>query len=105
MDWDRDLKITNKKKRENPEIPGIGVGILKGRNNPEQIPRAKSRNPGDQDRDFKIPKNPEIPGIRIGILHLGFFRGFSGSGIGNREKIRKNLESKIQKSLESGLGF
>ena len=59
-------KKSREKNPENPKIPGIGIGILKPLKNPEKIPRAKSRksrNPGDRDRDLKIPKksreNPE----------------------------------------------
>ena len=58
----------------------------------------KSRNPGDRDRDLKIPKkarekNPENPGVAIGILK-------------NRKNPKKNLEkilsAKFQKSLNPG---
>ena len=60
------------KNRENPEIPGIGIGILKPLKNPEKIPSAnflKSRYPGGCDRDFKSSKksrvqNLENPGDR-----------------------------------------
>ena len=85
-------KKSRKKNPENPKIPGIGIGILKPLKNPEKIPSAKSqksRNPGDRDRDLKIPKksrenpekipsenpeNPKIPGI--GIYFFGISRGY-----------------------------
>ena len=62
-DSDRDFLFWARSKNlENPEIPGIGIGILKSRKNSEKIPSAKSRksqNPGDWDPDLKIPKNSE----------------------------------------------
>ena len=61
--WDRDFSFWAGSK--NHEIPGIGVAIR------------KSRNPGDRDRDLKIPKkNPkfENPKIRCREFGLKIFK-------------------------------
>ena len=79
-----------------PKSRGSGWGFK----NPEKIPKEKSRkcrNPGDRDRDLKIPKksrkknpeNAEIPGIGTGIL----------KPLKNPEKIPR---AKSQKSQNSG---
>ena len=77
------------KNPENPEIPGIGIGILKSRKIPEEKSR-KSQNSGD--RDFKSSKNPEkIPSAK--------FR--KSRNLGDRDwdlKAQKNPEKMPKKS-------
>ena len=83
-DRDRDLKIPRKsgeKNSENPDIPGIGIGILKPLKNPE------TQNP----EKYRVQnlENPEIPGIMIEIWKSGKkffdFRDFSGFSENHRD--------------------
>ena len=56
------------KNPENSKIPRIGIGILKPLKNLDKIPSAKyrkSRNPGDQDWDFRDFLTSGYPGIEI----------------------------------------
>ena len=78
-DSDRDFLFWARSKNlENPEIPGIGIGILKSRKNSEKIPSAKSRRLGsrfENSEKFRVknPENLKIPGIGIIFLSLGIF--------------------------------
>ena len=93
--------------RKIPEIPksrGSGSGF----ENPEKIPKEKSRksqNPGDRDRDFKTskksrvrnPENPEILGIGIRIWKSRT----------NPEKIPRKIpkKSRVKNSKIPGIGI
>ena len=79
--------------------------FFKLKRNPEKTPSEKSRNPGDRDRDFKIPKksreNPEkIPSEKSrksrnpGDRDL-FFRDIQGiSRSGGAQELKTSQHSK-----------